>query len=668
MDIIQPYLNYFAAHPDWAIAIVFLIAFGEALLIIGLFVPSTAVLVGAGVLVGTGHLPFWPVFLGITAGAIAGDQISYWAGRLFGQKLKAMWPLNRYPQLVARGEDFIRLHGGKSIAIGRFVPGVKAVVPGIVGMFGMGQIPFALINFTSGTVWSAAHIFPGMLIGQGLAFAGELSGRLVVVLLVLLIILAVAGYVIRMVVAGLSPYFIHLLGRLSQWAKASGSKSLRRLGRAIAPENPRSLLVVVFVAVVLAGLMGLANLVIRVANNDAVSHMDVSLFNLMREMRNAPADELMITLTMLGDTVVMTVVAAVLIGWLVWRRAYRAATAATIAILAAKIFVPILKDVIQRPRPFTVYEGAEQFSFPSGHATMAAVILGILAVLVSRSMGRWARSLVYALCGVAVVAIAFSRVYLGVHWLSDVGAGLLFGAVMAAAFGVVIETLPPRRIMPLGLFGASLIAFLAAGTYHVATAYDEAEEIYAPQQRMFPQNLADWMAGGWQAMPKRRIDLVGKVGETFVVQLAGNLDTMRLALARQHWQETPKWTWRQAFPYLNPHASLDDLLPRPALHEGLKARLTLIRKVSDNEREVLRIYKTSRLIVTHDERVPLYLVSLTREQLRHSLNLYTLPRSVVAQIGERGALLDEFSKAPELHRLVRHDVNHLRQDLIFTFP
>ena len=43
MEHIQPYLDYFAQHPGWAIAIVFLIAFGEALLIIGLFVPSTAV-------------------------------------------------------------------------------------------------------------------------------------------------------------------------------------------------------------------------------------------------------------------------------------------------------------------------------------------------------------------------------------------------------------------------------------------------------------------------------------------------------------------------------------------------------------------------------------------------------------------------------------------------
>jgi undecaprenyl-diphosphatase len=201
--ISSPISNISAENPGWAIAIVFLIALGEALLIIGLFVPSTAVLVGAGMLIGTGHLEFWPIFLATTAGAIAGDQISYWAGRLFGERLKTMWPLNRYRQLVVRGEDFVRSHGGKSIAIGRFVPGVKAVLPGIVGMLGMGQGYFAAVNFSSGVVWAAAHIFPGMLLGTGLALAGELSGRLVFVLLVLLVILAVAGYLIRLAAARL---------------------------------------------------------------------------------------------------------------------------------------------------------------------------------------------------------------------------------------------------------------------------------------------------------------------------------------------------------------------------------------------------------------------------------------------------------------------------------
>ena len=270
MDYIQPYLDYFVAHPNWAIAVVFLIAFGEALLIIGLFVPSTVVLVSAGALVGTGLLPFWPVFLATSFGAIAGDQVSYWAGRLYGERLKTYWPLDRYPALVARGEDFVRRHGGKSIALGRFIPGVKAVVPGIVGMLGMGQIYFAAINFSSGVVWTAAHVLPGILLGQSLAFASELSGRLVVALLMLLAILAIAGYAIRMIAGGIAPYVSHVLEEIAAWARSRKSRSWQRFARAVDPRNPRSLLVVLFVAVVFTGVIVLANMAIRIVSNDAL--------------------------------------------------------------------------------------------------------------------------------------------------------------------------------------------------------------------------------------------------------------------------------------------------------------------------------------------------------------------------------------------------------------
>ena len=668
MDFIQPYLDYFSAHPDWAIAIIFLIAFGEALLIIGLFVPSTAVLVGAGVLVGTGHLPFWPVFLATVIGAIAGDQVSYWAGRLYGQKLKTLWPLNRYPQLVARGEDFMQRHGGKSIAIGRFVPGVKAVVPGIAGMFGMGQLYFASINFSSGIVWAAAHVIPGILVGQGLALAGELSGRLVFVLLILLLIVAVAGYLIRLAAAGLSPFLGHFLGRISAWAGARRSRSMRRFARAISPDNPRSLLIVLFAALCVTGLIAFTDIMFGIAARDTFLNADVSIFNLMKEMRNAPADEIMITLTMLGDSVVLIAMTLVMIAWLAWHRAYRAAIAAAIAIAAGKIFVPILKIFIQRPRPLDLYSGAETFSFPSGHATMSALIFGILAVLVSHSMGRWGRSLVYAVCSVIIIAIAYSRVYLGAHWFSDVLAGLIFGAVMTMAFAVVIEAIPPRRIKPLGLFGASFIAFIALGAGHVALDYEAAEESYAPPQRIVALGLAQLREQGWKQLPARRIDLVGRTGEVFAAQMTGSLDSIRLAMTRDGWTETPKWTWRQSIPYLNPNAVLADLPPRPALHEGLKAKLTLIRPLAGNAavRQVLRAFKTDRMVSNRDRRDPVYLVSLTREVLRHGLNLYAVPSPNFAKPEETIGLLENFAMAPTLYVLATHEVEKHPQALLLS--
>lgn len=671
MDYIQPYLDYFTANPEWALVIIFLISMGEALLIIGLFVPSTAVLVGAGVLVGTGHLGFWPVIIATAVGCIVGDQVSYWAGRLFGERLKTMWPLHLYPQLVAKGEDFVRLHGGKSIAIGRFVPGVKSVVPGIVGMFGMNQLFFIFVNVTSGIVWSFAHVVPGVLIGQGLAFAGELSGRLLMVLLVLLVLLALAGYVIRLAAAGVSPFLNHLLARVSAWARARRGRSWQRFARAVSPDNPRSVLIVLFAAIVFTGVIALANLALRAASGNAVSNMDVSIASLMRESRNAPADEIMTIITMMGDTLVMTALAVAILVWLVWHKAYRAAWAAGIAIVAAKCFELAVKYGIQRARPMELsYSGASAFSFPSGHATMAAVIFGILAVLVSHSMGRWGRALVYATCAVLVVAIAYSRVYLGAHWFSDVLAGLLFGVVMMAAFGVAIEAIPPRRIRPLGLFGTALVVFLLAGAVHVATGFGRATEIYAMPERQILVPVSQWVEKDWERLPARRIDFAGKPEEGFVAQFAGNLDQLSAQLTASGWSVSPTWTWRESLPYLNPNASLAELAPRPALHEGLKARLTLTRSTpgDGDGREVIRIYKTDLATAEGDSYKPVYLVSLTREVRSRGFELYAIPSQRPASQQDVEGLRSELAGARGLSILSQHDRAGVLQDLVTATP
>lgn len=671
MDYIQPYLDYFSANPEWAIAIIFLIAMGEALLIIGLFVPSTAVLVGAGILVGTGHLGFWPVFIATAVGAIIGDQVSYWAGRMFGERLKTLWPLNRYPQLVAKGEDFVREHGGKSIAIGRFVPGVKSVVPGIVGMFNMNQFFFVFVNVTSGTFWAIAHIAPGMLIGQGLAFAGELSGRLLVVLLVLLLVITLAGYLIRLAAAGASPYLNHLLGRVSSWARRRKGRSWQRFARAVSPENPRSVLIVLFAAVTVTCLIAAADLVVQAASGNAVSNMDISIFNLMREMRNAPADELMIVITMLGDSVVMIVLGITIVVWLTWRKAYRAAIAAGIAMIAGKLFVTILKYGIQRPRPLELpYSGAEFFSFPSAHATTAAVTFGILAVLVSHSMGRWGRAAVYGICGSLIAAIGYSRVYLGAHWLSDVLAGLLFGTVIVAAFGVAIEAIPPRRIRPLGLMGAAFIAFILTGMVHVSQVYVRAEEFYAKSEGQILMPVADWLSKDWEKLPAHRIDLAGKPEELFMAQYAGDLDTLTAKLTSAGWTVAPKWTWRESLPYLNPNATLRELPPRPALHEGLKAQLTFTRTPagSNEQREVLRIYKTAYAAAEGDIYKPVHLLSLTREVRSNGFHLYAIPSLRDALEADVEQLRQIFSETAGLARLATHERFGDVQDLIIASP
>lgn len=650
MDHLKPYLDYFAANPEWAIAIVFLIAFGEALLIIGLFVPSTAVLVGAGMLVGAGQLDFWAVFIATAIGAIAGDQVSFWAGRIFGDRLRYLWPLNKYPALVARGEDFVRSHGGKSIAVGRFVPGVKAVVPGIVGMLGMSQPFFLFVNVTSGLVWTAAHVFPGILIGQGLALAGELSGQLVVVLLVLLVLLAIAGWMMRLAAAGVSPYLHSVLQRISNWSRASENRSLNRFGRAIAPENPRAMAIVLFVVIAALCLFALVDLVTGLMVRKAVSNLDLSIATLMGEWRNAPADEIMIRLAMLADPIVLWTLGISVIVWLLVRRAWRAAGLALTIMICGEAVLKLFGLLIHRPAPVPDLLAANT-TFPSSHTLMAGLVFGLIAVLASHAMGRWSKALVAATCGGLVVAIAFSRIYLGADWLSDALGGILIAAILAAVFGMVIEAIPSRRIKPLTLMAFCLLIFFGVGGVHISRKFDVAEQSYARPSPVQTVDAAAWTSGAWQNLPGRRIDLAGQPEEVFAIQWVGSLTRLESLLATQGFVAEPVWTWRDAISYLDVKGQLSALPPRPLLHQGLKAKLTMIRNASGNngERDVVRIFKSQVAVQSAAATEPVYLLSLTREVQKPRFNLFSVPATRLQDDASIGAFIAKLTSLPAVH-------------------
>ncbi len=623
MEHIQPYLDYFSANPDWAILIVFLIAFGEALLIIGLFVPSTAVLVGAGMLVGTGHLSFWPVFWAMAIGAIAGDQLSYWAGRLFGTRLKSMWPLNKFSDLMTKGETFVKEHGGKSIAVGRFVPGVKAVVPGIVGMLGMNQMFFIFVNVTSGLFWTAAHVFPGILIGQGLSLAGDLSGQLLIVVVTLMVVVGVASWVFRRLAAGLQPYSHALLLSISRWARFRKGRAMHRFGKAIHPANPRAPALVLLLIIGIFSLVSLIDLVSGFVLRNAASNLDISVATLMSELRNAPADAFMIPLTMLAERPVIWAVGVAMAGWLTLWRSWRVAMLLLAVMGIAEAVSLNLNHWVSSPQALS------HGGFTSTPTLMAGLVFGMLSALASHAMTGWKKTVVAALCGCLVAAIAFSRVYLGAEWLSGVLVGALLAVVLTALFGMIIEAIPARRIRPLGLVGLASLAFMIMGLVHIDKNLEHAEQVYAAKSNTISMTTAAWNDGGWQQLALRRIDLAGSPEEVFSAQWAGSLDDLQSALTAAHWTYQTPWSWRDAFSYLDASAPLAKLPPRPVLHEGLKAKLTVTQLLQDTppRRAVIRAYKSHAILVDGTVEKPIYLISVTEDVSKSSMGLYAIPAS-----------------------------------------
>src|SRR5580658_10926673 len=102
-ELVQPALAFVAAHPNGAVAVIAVTAFGESFAFISLLFPGTALLIAAGALMSGGRLPYGPIVAGAVVGAVLGDTVSYWLGRRFGPGIARIWPFTRNPELLPRG-------------------------------------------------------------------------------------------------------------------------------------------------------------------------------------------------------------------------------------------------------------------------------------------------------------------------------------------------------------------------------------------------------------------------------------------------------------------------------------------------------------------------------------------------------------------------------------
>jgi membrane protein DedA with SNARE-associated domain len=165
-DIVNSVVAFVRDHAAWAPPIVFGLAFAESLAFISLLVPAWGALVAIGALAAAGHLDVFSIWIAGSLGAACGDWLSYWIGLKLEYSVQHIWPLSRHPDLIPRGERFMKRWGVPGIFIGRFFGPLRAVVPLIAGIFEMPQLRFQIANVTSAFVWAAVLLMLGGGVSQ----------------------------------------------------------------------------------------------------------------------------------------------------------------------------------------------------------------------------------------------------------------------------------------------------------------------------------------------------------------------------------------------------------------------------------------------------------------------------------------------------------------------
>ena len=643
MSLFSAVTGFIASHPHLAYAAVFLLALSEAIPVIGTVVPGSTVILAISALVPSGVVTLWPLLIAAAAGAIIGDGLSFWFGHRYQREILSRWPLNRYPDLIARGEAFFSRYGDKSVFLGRFIPPVRAFIPLIAGMLRMPVRRFYAANIASALAWAPSHILPGVLVGAWLGLLGAAAKPLAALLIILLVALWAVTYAVRYALQRGIPLLMAGSERLRTWASTRDTWSSRILRSFLDPSQHEAK-ALAGLAVVLIGATWLFFGVLEdIVSGDPLVRTDATIYRIFQDLRTPLGDSAMIAITELGDAAVVLPITIIVFLWLSWQRAWRTAAYWLAAIGGASILNTGIKAALHRARPGELlYSGWSAFSFPSGHSTVNVVLYGFLAFLIARQV-RPAWHLPVALGAASLtLLIAFSRLYLGAHWFSDVIGGLAFGTAWLALLGLSYLYHQSERREARGLLVVGCAALVLAGGFNVYRRHAMDIGQYAVPSTVPTMVAADWWTTDWQRLSAQRVDLEGEMEEPLTIQWAGSLQGLQDALLRKGWRPSVPWTPSSTLAWLTAKADPAALPVVPFLAGGRLPSLTLVHPHGDavpaGSRLVLRMWAVD-IELTNGRAEPLWIGSVVEERLDRPLALFTvawtqpdmnMPREVLA--------------------------------------
>jgi undecaprenyl-diphosphatase len=162
-----------------------------------------------------------------------------------------------------------------------------------------------------------------------------------------------------------------------------------------------------------------------------ITVFDDTIISLVRYFASPNLNKLMIFITNIGSAYSYGVLVPIIIILLALQRQWRDASSLSICLVGAGVLNTVLKSLFERARPNVLQlVKAGGYSFPSGHSMVALCFYGMLAYLLSRRLAHWhGRLAIFVATTILIIAIGISRIYLGVHYPSDVLGGYIAGAI-----------------------------------------------------------------------------------------------------------------------------------------------------------------------------------------------------------------------------------------------
>jgi membrane protein DedA with SNARE-associated domain len=436
----------------WTYLLVGFFAFAETGAFVGLVVPGETVMLLGGAVAGQGAIDVYILIAIAWFAAWAGDTTSFFLGRRLGRE----FVMRNGPRFgisherFEKVEDYFSRHGGKTIFIGRFISLVRAFAPFIAGSSGMRYRAFVPYSILGTGIWASAHILIGYIFSRSIDSAAKYAGRGAFVLGTVIAITVGSVFLFRRLRvpenrrAAVRWMESHAVTR---WLVVLGRRfqpQLRFFWDRVTPGGTFGLEFTSLMAVFAVGAFVLVGYTSIISGDAGPTPGDQTAIDIVESLQASWLVDVAKVVTALGAGALVYSLAAVCAVALAARRRWAEVGVLLAGLAIVYVGVHELKDAVDRPRPPGGIVDAEGSSFPSAHAAYSTFYVWLAVTIVMRLRPGMTRGALVITSGIALTAlVGLSRVYLDVHYMSDVNAGWALGAAafsLCAAVALVIST------------------------------------------------------------------------------------------------------------------------------------------------------------------------------------------------------------------------------------
>ncbi|MCF6289005.1 MAG: DedA family protein [Proteobacteria bacterium] len=559
---LQAVLDWVQLHPHVTGWIIFIIALGESLLLVGLLLPGAALLIGLGTLIGLGVVDLQLAWITASLGAFVGDGISFWIGRHYQQGLLKVWPMYKFPKLIDQGQTFFTKWGALSVFVGRFVGFVRPIIPAIAGMMAMSVKKYISISAVASILWAPFYLLPGMLFGSAIGEMTKVAGKLALLFGLFIVTVAFFYWLIQLIYGYLLPRAHRLLSKSLIWSQKHPHLGKITSGL-IDPRKPEkgslAFMATFIIAITVVSL-------IFIINSDTVNHWSLQVNGFMQAFHTDWTQPVMLFLLAITHDLSIFIPSIMVFLWLLRRK----------RIIAAWhwFFIVVTGFILAL---FIQYFSDENIDgwFGFHHLSWFVAVMAFWSALISGALPHHTRSWTYTLTTVLIAVVAFTQLFfnhmsLGVVLLS-IFSGVFLASVVAIAYRMRV------RKQLLG-WPISAIFFGFQGVMIMFVLIFLSAHILQPKEVQYKTiSHAQWIT----APTKERHDWLNRAKQQFNLNYHGDIQQLQTILAKQGFTAKTPSAWHDIWQALRTDKNSDDFVIIPTTDKGKIETIILSKEINN---------------------------------------------------------------------------------------